>query len=89
MELLVPEVKYENSRGAWSTDSLRFSTTILGEYSFTQLQSDVADVTVEGFFHSLEMTDLWNSFLVSYLPDYKYAVDKALPEGTDVYKRQL
>ena len=36
---------------------------------------------MEGFFHSLEVTDLWNSFLVSYLPDYKYAVDKALPES--------
>ena len=84
VELLVPEMKYENSRGTWSTDSLKFSTTILGEYSFSQLQSDVADVTVEGFFHSLEMTDLWNSFLVSYLPDYKYAVDKALPEGTSL-----
>ena len=84
VELLVPEMKYENSRGTWSTDSLKFSTTILGEYSFSQLQSDVADVTVEGFFHSLEMTDLWNSFLVSYLPDYKYAVDKTLPEGTSL-----
>lgn len=84
VELLVPGLKYENSRGTWSTDSLKFSTTILGEYSFTQLQSDVADVTMEGFFHSLEVTDLWNSFLVSYLPDYKYAVDKALPEGTSL-----
>ncbi|WP_337659561.1 hypothetical protein, partial [Butyricimonas virosa] len=84
VELLVPGLKYENSRGTWSTDSLKFSTTILGEYSFTQLQSDVADVTMEGFFHSLEVTDLWNSFLVSYLPDYKYAVDKTLPEGTSL-----
>lgn len=50
IELLVPDLKYENSRGEWNTDSLSLVSTILGEYSFTQLQSDIADVTMEGFF---------------------------------------
>lgn len=84
IELLVPDLKYENSRGEWNTDSLSLVSTILGEYSFTQLQSDIADVTMEGFFHSLDLTDLWNSFVVSYLPAYKYAVDKPLPQGTSL-----
>lgn len=84
MDLLVPGLKYENSRGIFTTDSLKFATTVLGEYSFTRLQSDLADVTLEGFFHTLELEDLWNSFVVSYLPDYKYAVDKTLPQGSRI-----
>lgn len=84
VDLLVPGLKYENSRGIFTTDSLKFATTMLGEYSFTRLQSDLADVTLEGFFHTLELEDLWNSFVVSYLPDYKYAVDKTLPQGSRI-----
>lgn len=83
-EAIIPSFKYENTRGIFATDSVKLKNTVLGEYSFSQLQSGIGEVSMEGFFRSLELTDLWNSFVVSYLPAYRYAVDKPLPEGTSL-----
>ncbi len=83
-EAIIPRLKYENTRGVFTTDSVRLTNTVLGEYSYSNLQSEVGDVTMEGFFHSLELSDLWNSFVMTYLPAYRYAVDKPLPEGTNL-----
>lgn len=83
-EAIIPSFKYENTRGMFATDSVKLKNTVLGEYSFSQLQSGIGEVTMEGFFRSLELTDLWNSFVVTYLPAYRYAVDKPLPEGTSL-----
>lgn len=83
-EAIVPSLKYENTRGTFATDSVRLTNTVLGRYSYSRVQSEMGEVSMEGFFRSLELTDLWNSFLVTYLPAYRYAVDKPLPEETSL-----
>lgn len=84
LELFVPKLKYENTRGAFALDSLTFENTFLDEYSYSHLESGLVDATLEGFFRSLEMKDLVNSLVVSYFPAYKYAVNESLPVGTSL-----